>query len=77
MAVSFDQQEVVDLLLSRATALAETSSDPAVGRQLASLRLLQQVEAVRGVKGRRVTLAAVGESQHGQFFSDGESDPTS
>lgn len=65
MAMSYDQREVLDLLLDRALAVAETrSSDAAVNRQLVCVRLLVMVEAVRGAGGRRVTLPGGGESQH-------------
>ena len=67
MAVSYDQHEVVELLLDRATALAvETDSDPAVHRQRVSIRVLLLVEAVRGTNSRRVTLP---QSQHRQSMS--------
>ena len=70
MAVSYDQREVLDLLLDRALAVAETrSSDAAVNRQLVCVRLLVMVEAVRGAGGRRVTLPGGGESQHSKKYT--------
>ena len=67
LALCCDQQEVINLLLERATSLAETSSDPAVGREMVCIRVLQTVDSVRGVaRGRKVTLTG-GESHPGQY----------
>ena len=64
MAFSYEQREIVELLSDRVTALAEGSSEAGVHRQLVSLRLLQLVDAVRALAGRRVNLSAV-ESHNG------------
>ena len=67
LALCCDQHEVINLLLERATSLAETSSDPAVGREMVCIRVLQNVDSVRGVaRGRKVTLTG-GESHPGQY----------
>ena len=68
LAFSYEQREIVELLSDRATALAESSSEDSVCRQRVSLQLLQLVDAVRGVAGRRVNLSGV-ESHHGQSSS--------
>ena len=68
MAISYDQREVLELLLNRSMNIADTRlSESEVHRQYVCIQLLLLVEAVRGASGgRRVTLQGVDNSQHGR-----------